>query len=119
MIQYELGHNMVGNKRIDFDRQVFNYGFSTPRGGVFIIPKSGWYNVVVILSSHAGGFYASVRKNDLINVKFGNGRWQTATANTIVYCDKGNTISAHMELPGAGIGEAEPHKNIILIRFLF
>ena len=119
MVRYELGHTVAALQTLDFERRDFSYGFSTPRGGIFIIPKSGWYNVVVILSSHAGGFYASVRRNGSINVKFGNGRWQTATADTIVYCDKGNTISARLEAPGRGIGEAEPHKNSILIRFLF
>ena len=128
MIRYELKHAVGARRKIDFDKEDFNYGFSTPQRGNFIIPKSGWYNIVVILAtSTTGGFNASLRKNGSIIFKLTkmtsgpilqfNEKWDIGTADTIVYCDKGNTISAHTE--NAGTMTGDPLANNIYIRFLF
>merc|ERR1711914_27067 len=103
MIRYEVdnipratGYNWSNVKaKIDFNKKDFNYGFSTPHGGNFIIPKSGWYNIVVTLAtSTSGGYNASLRKNGSTIFKLNNGHWDIGTADTIIYCTVGSTISA-------------------------
>lgn len=118
MIRYELDHPVGANRKIDFNKKDFNYGFSTPHGGNFIIPKSGWYNIVVTLAtSTSGGYNASLRKNGSTIFKLNNGHWDIGTADTIIYCTVGSTISAHTDYPGTMSGD--PKANNIYIRFLF
>lgn len=116
MVRYELTHTVPAHKTIDFDKEDFRYGFSRPKGGVFELPKSGWYNIVVILNSSTGFFHAEVKKNGSMIMKMTNGRYETATANIIVYCSQGNTISVHTEnerMTGFG------YWNNIYIRLLY
>ena len=118
MIRYELKHAVGARRKIDFDKEDFNYGFSTPKAGNFIIPKSGWYNIVVILAtSTSGGYNATLRKNGSVIFKLNNDKWDIGTADTIVYCDKGNTISAHTDNVGTMSGDR--FANNIYIRYLF
>ena len=117
MVRYELTHAVYPYKTIDFDREDFRYGFSRPSGGIFELPKSGWYNVVVTLNtSTPGGFNAAVKKNGSIITKMNNGKWETATANIVVYCSQGNKISVHTE---AGSMTGHRYSNNIYIRFLY
>ena len=117
MIRYELTHVVSPHRIIDFDREDFRYGFSRPSGGIFELPKSGWYNVVVTLNtSTPGGFNAAVKKNGSIITKMNNGKWETTTTNIVVYCSQGNTISVHTEnerMTGFG------YWNNIYIRLLY
>ncbi len=117
MIRYELTHAVSPYKKSDFDREVFRYGFSRPTGGNFVIPKSGWYNVVVILNtSTPGGFNGEVKKNGSNIMKMNNDKWEIATANIVVYCSQGNTISAHTR-EGTMVGSR--YTNNIYIRLLY
>ena len=118
MIRYELDHPVGARRRVDFNKKDFNYGFSTPQGGNFIIPKSGWYNIVVILATSTnGGYNATLRKNGSIIFKLNNDKWDIGTADTIIYSTVGNTISAHTDNVGTLTGD--PKANNIYIRFLF
>ena len=110
----------MAGKTINFDKNDFNYGFQTPRGGNFIIPKSGWYNVVVILNTSTSGFNASLRKNGSTIMGLNNDKWEISTAGTIMvticYCSQGNTISVHAD---SSIMTGNSKMNSLYIRFLF
>ena len=119
MIRYELKHAVGARRKIDFDKKDFNYGFSTPQGGNFIIPKSGWYNIVLSLAT-SKVYNASLRKNGSIIFKLNSfdDKLDSGTADTIVYCDKGNIISVHSEFTWVH-RSLDRLSNNIYIRFLF
>ena len=118
MIRYELDHPVGPHKKIDFNKKDFNYGFSTPHGGNFIIPKSGWYNIVITLATSTdGGYNAQLRKNGSNIFWLNNGKWDIGTADTIIYCTVGDIIAAHTY--DAGTMSGDPKANNIYIRSVF
>jgi len=118
MVRYELKHAVPPGRTIDWDKQDFKIGFASPSSGIFIIPKSGWYNISVRLNTNtAGGFNAALKKNNKMILKLNNGKWETTTGDIITYCYKGNTISVVTLDAGTMMGS--PLHNSIYLRLLF
>ena len=79
--------------RIQFNKEIFNFGFSSPREGIIKIPKTGYYNIVVgphkSLTSKDKQIELSKNNSKIANVMF------TYPLNMVIQCDADDAITVN------------------------